>query len=190
MAASRVGYTMAVPAPSRTAATAPGANVVAVAVQARAAAASPSRNGAGRGPQAVVGGEGAGGGGGAGEGEVAGGFVESHGQAAAVGAGEVDFHDDGGGPGQSLVDAEQDVGGDDPAPGGCSDEQQGYGQAGEPAGEQDGFAAVAVGQGTGEEVGDRLGGAEDEDVGERGGVGGGVEVVFGEQLQDGAFLSE
>src|SRR6266508_1584656 len=73
-----------------------------------------------------VGAEGAVGGGGAGDGEVAGGLVETHGQAAAVRAGEVDFHDDGGGPGQALVDAEQDVGGDDPGPRRRPDDHEGY----------------------------------------------------------------
>ena len=116
----------------------------------------------------------AGGQGGGGDGEVAGGLVEAHGQAAAGRADEVDLHDDGGGPGQALVDAEQDVGGDDPAPGRCPDQHERDGQADQPAGDQDGFAAVAVGQGAGEEVGDGLGDAERDDVGQRGGVGGEV----------------
>ena len=77
-------------------------------------------------PQPVLGGERAGGGGRRGDGEVAGGFVEAHGQAAPVWAGEVDFHDDGGGPGQPLVYAEEHVGGDDPAPGRGPDDEQGY----------------------------------------------------------------
>ena len=38
----------------------------------------------------------------------------------------------------------------------------GTGSADEPAGDEDGFAAEAVGQGAGEEVGDRLDGAEGE----------------------------
>jgi hypothetical protein len=48
------------------------------------------------------------------------------------------------GPGQALVDAEQHVGGDDPAPVRCPDQQEWYGQAKEPAGDEDGLAAVAV----------------------------------------------
>ena len=140
--------------------------------------------------QPIVGGEGAGGGGGTGDGEVAGGFVEAHGQAAAVRAGEVDLHDDGGGPGQALVDAEQHVSGDDPTPRRRPNNHQRYGDADEPTGEQDRFAAVAVGQGAGEEVGDGFGGAEGENVGQRGGVGGEVEVAFGKQRQDGAFGAE
>src|SRR6266542_4258245 len=146
---------MAVPAPSRTAASAQAVNVSVAAIQASAAPWSsmprdderfaavavgdrPGRElaeaegGVGEGehercrPQPVLRGEGAGGGGGAGDGEVAGGLVETHGQAAAVRAGEVDFHDDGGGPGQALVDAEQDVGGDDPGPRRRPDDHEGY----------------------------------------------------------------
>src|SRR6266568_3912203 len=140
--------------------------------------------------QPVVRCEVAGGGGRCGDGEVAGGFVEAHGQAAPVGAGEVDFHDDRGRPGQALVDPEQHVGGDDPPPGRRPDDEQRDGDAGEPTGEQDGLAAVAVGQGAGEEVCDGLGGAEGEDVGQGGGVGGEVEVAFGERGQHGAFGAE
>src|SRR6266540_2864592 len=142
------------------------------------------------GPQPVVGGQGPGGHGGAGERGVAGGFVESHREATASRADQVDLHDDGGGPGQPLVDAEQDVRGDDPAPGRCPDQQERYRDGDEPAGEQDGFAAVAVGQGAGEEVDGGLGGAEGEDVGQRGGVGAEVEGVFGQQRQHGAFGAE
>src|SRR5439155_19706136 len=53
-------------------------------------------------PQPVLGGERAGGGGRRGDGEVAGGFVEAHGQASAVWGGGVGFTEAGGGPGQSL----------------------------------------------------------------------------------------
>ena len=120
-----------------------------------------------RGAQPVLGGQPAGGQGGGGDGEVAGGLVEAHGQAAAGRADEVDLHDDGGGPGQALVDAEQDVGGDDPAPGRRPDQQQRHGQADQPAGDQDGFAAVPVGQGAGGEVGQGLGDAERDDEGQR-----------------------
>ena len=69
-----------------------------------------------RGPQTVVGGEVAGQERGERDGAVAGGLVESHGQAALAGADEVDLHDDGGRPGQALIDAQQHVGRDHPAP--------------------------------------------------------------------------
>ena len=59
----------------------------------------------GRGPQTIVGGEVAGQDSGQRHGAVAGGFVESHGQAALPGADEVDLHDHGGRPGQALIDA-------------------------------------------------------------------------------------
>src|SRR4029450_6116855 len=60
---------------------------------------------------------------------------------------------------------EQDVAGGSPARGGGPDDQQGHGQADQPAGDQDGFAAVAVGQGAGQGAGGRLGEAEGDDVG-------------------------
>jgi hypothetical protein len=79
------------------------------------------------GPQPGSGGDEAGEVGGEGDRQVAGGFVEAHGQPAALRSGQVDLHDDGGRPAQALVDPEQDVGGDDPAPGGRPDDQQRYG---------------------------------------------------------------
>ena len=128
--------------------------------------------------------------GGEGDRQVAGGLVEAHGQPAALRPGQVDLHDHRGGPAQALVDPEQDVGGDDPAPGGRPDDQQGHGQADEPAGDQDGFAAVAVGQGAGQEVGGRLGQAEGDDVGEGGRDRGQPEDLGGEQRQQAAFLAD
>jgi hypothetical protein len=113
--------------------------------------------------QAVLGGQSAGRCRGGGDGEIAGGLVESHGQAAAGRSNEVDLHDDGGGPGQALVDAEQDVGGDDPPPRGCPDQQQRDRQADQPPGNEDGFAAVPVRQGTGGQVRRGLGDAERDD---------------------------
>src|SRR5579883_3212962 len=142
------------------------------------------------GPQSRVCGDGAGGQGGGGQGEVAGGLVEAHGQAAAAGSDQVDLHDDGGGPGQALVDAEQHVREHDPAPRGSVDQQCGHGQCDQPAGDEHGLAPVAVGQGAGEEVGDRLGRAEGGDVGQCRCIGGEVEDIAGEQRQDGAFLTE
>ena len=47
---------------------------------------------------------------------IAGRFVESHRQAAALGTDQVDFHDHRRRPGEALVDAEEEVGDDDPAP--------------------------------------------------------------------------
>ena len=79
-----------------------------------------------------------------------------------AGPDQVDLHDDGGGPGQALVDAEQHVGGDDPSPGRGPDQQQRHGKADQPARDEDGFAAEAVGQGAGEVVGGGLGDAEGE----------------------------
>jgi len=124
------------------------------------------------------------------EGQVAGGLVEAHGQASAAGADQVDLHDDRGGPGQALADAEQDVGGHDDPPLGCPDEEQGDGYGDQPAGDEDGLAAVAFRPGAGQVVGERLGQAEREDVGQGRGVGVEAEHVGGQQRQDGAFLAE
>ena len=68
------------------------------------------------GAQSVVGGEVAGQQRGERDRAVAGGFVETHGQAALAGSDEVDLHDDGGRPGQALIDAQQHVGRDHPSP--------------------------------------------------------------------------
>jgi hypothetical protein len=142
------------------------------------------------GAQPVGCGDVAGGQGGDCDAEVAGGFVQAHGQAAAFWADEVHFHHHGGGPGQALADAQDDVGGDDPAPVRGEDQQQRDGQGDEPAGDQDGFAAVAVREGPGEVVGRGLGQTERQDVGQRGGVLVQVEDLPGEQRQHGAFLAE
>ena len=56
--------------------------------------------------------------------------------------------------------------------------------------DEDGFAAVAVGQGACEVVGGRFGGAEGEDERQGRGVGGEPERGVGEQWQHGAFLAE
>ncbi len=66
----------------------------------------------------------------------------------------------------------------------------GTGKRDQPAGDQDGLAAEPVGQGAGEVVGGRLGGAEGEDERQRRGVGGEAEHGVGEQRQHGAFLAE
>ena len=113
--------------------------------------------------QTVAGGEVAGDHSGDGDRAVAGGLVESHRQAALAGADEVDLHDDGGRPGEALVDAEQHVGEDHPSPRRRPDQQQRNGDGDEPAGDQHGFAAEAVGPGAGEEVGGGLGDAEGDD---------------------------
>jgi hypothetical protein len=52
------------------------------------------------------------------------------------------------------------------------------------------LAAVPVGPGAGEVVRGRLGHAERQDVGQRGGVVVQPELAVGEQRQDGAFLAE
>ena len=123
------------------------------------------------GAKPVMGGDRTGGQRGKGDGAIAGGFVETEGQAPAGGADEVDLHDDGGGPGHALVEAEQDVGGDDPAPVRRPDQQERDGDGDEPAGEEDRLAADPVGQGAGGEVGQGLGGTEGDDEGRRGGEG-------------------
>ncbi len=66
----------------------------------------------------------------------------------------------------------------------------GTGCTDDPAGDEDGFAAVAVRQGAGEEVGGGLHDAERHDEGERGGERGEPELLLGEQRQDGAFLAD
>ena len=142
------------------------------------------------GPQPGPGGDEPGEVGGEGDRQVAGGLVQAHGQPAAVWSGQVDLHDHRGRPAQPLVDAEQDVGGDDPAPGGRPDDQQGHGQADQPAGDQDGFAAVAVGQSAGQEVGGRLGQPEGNDVGEDGRDRGQPEDLGSQQRQQAAFLAD
>src|SRR5215216_912223 len=128
--------------------------------------------------------------GGEGHRQVAGGLVETHGQPTATRAGQVDLHDHRRRPAQALVDPEQDIDGDDPGPGGRPDEQQGHGQADQPAGDQDRFAAVAVGQGAGQEVGGGLGEAEGDDVGQGGRHCGQPEQLGGEQRQHGPFLAD
>jgi hypothetical protein len=128
--------------------------------------------------------------GGEGDRQVAGGLVQAHRQATAARAGQVDLHDHRGRPAQPLVDPEQHVGGHHPAPGGRPDEQQRHRKADQPAGHQHRFAAVAVGEGAGQEVGDRLGQPECDDVGERGGDRGQPEDLGGEQRQQAALLAD
>ena len=68
--------------------------------------------------------------------------------------------------------------------------RNGTGSADEPAGDEHGLAAVAVGERAGEEVGGRLHRAEGDDEGERGGVRGEPEDPLREQRQDRAFLAD
>ena len=69
-------------------------------------------------------------------------------------------------------------------------QQQGDRDADDPAGDQDWFAAVAVRQGAGEEVGAGLDDPEGGDERERGGELGEAELLLGEQRQDGALLAD
>ena len=69
-------------------------------------------------------------------------------------------------------------------------QQERDGEPDDPAGDEDRFAAVAVRQGAGEEVGRRLDDAEGGDERERGGELGEPELVLGEQRQDGALLAD
>ncbi len=142
------------------------------------------------GAQSVVGGDVAGGQRGPGDAEVAGSFVQAHGQTAPGRADEVHLHDHGGGPRQALADAEDHVGGDDPAPGGSEDQQQRHGDGDQPAGNQHGFAAVAVREGAREVVGAGLGEAEGQYVGQGRRIEVQVEDLSRQQRQDGAFLPE
>jgi hypothetical protein len=121
---------------------------------------------------------------------VAGGFVKTHRQAAAMRSDQVNLHDDGRGPGQALVDAEQHVREDDPIPGGTPDEQRGHRESDQPARDQHGLAAVAIRHGSGEEVGDGLGGAEGHDVGQHRRIGRQLEDTLGEQRQHGTLLAQ
>ncbi len=66
----------------------------------------------------------------------------------------------------------------------------GIGEADDPAGDEHGFAAEAVRQGAGEEVGGCLHDAEGDDERERCGEGGETELGLGEQREDGAFLAD
>ena len=143
-----------------------------------------------RGAQAVFGGDPARREGGDGDGPVAGGLVEAHREPAACRADEVDLHDHGGRPGEPLVDAEQDVGEHHPTPRRGPHQQQRDRDADDPAGDQHGFAAVAVREGAGEEVGGCLDDAERGDEREGGGVLVEPELVGGEQREDGAFLAD
>ena len=127
---------------------------------------------------------------GEGDGAVAGGFVESHREAAAGGPDEVDLHDDRRRPGESLVDAEQDVGEDDPAPTRCEHQDERDGHGDDPAGDEDGFASDSIREGSGEEVGRGFHGAERDDEGERGGERGDPEHPIREQGKHGAFLTD
>jgi hypothetical protein len=123
-------------------------------------------------------------------GAVAGGLVQPHRQPAPARPDEIDLHDDGGGPGQPLADAEQHIRGDDPTPTKGPDEQQRHGERDQPAGDQDGFAAVPVRPGACQVVGDGLRDAEGEDESERRCVGGEVKRAIGQQREHGAFLAE
>jgi len=114
----------------------------------------------------------------------------THCQASPGRAHEVDLHDDRGGPGQALVDAQQDVGEHHPAPGRGPDEDQGDGDRDQPSDQEYGFAAVPVGEGSGEEVGDRLDQPESGDEGEPADQGGEPEHPLREQRHDGAFLAQ
>ena len=66
----------------------------------------------------------------------------------------------------------------------------GIGQRDDPAGDEDGLAAVAVGEGAGEEVRGGLDRAERDDERERGREGGEPELLLGEEREDGAFLAD
>ncbi len=148
----------------------------------------PRKNGSGRSPQRC--GDVAGGERGDGDGAVAGGFVEAHRESAPGGADEVDLHDHRRRPGEALVDAEQDVGEDHPSPSRRPDQQQRDREGDDPPGDQHRLAAVAVGQGAGEEVRRRLDGAEGDDERERRGERGEPELLLGEQREHGAFLAD
>src|SRR3546814_19796221 len=99
-------------------------------------------------------------------------FVEAHGEAALRGSDEVDLHDHRRGPGEALVHAEQHVGDDDPRPARCPDEDEGNGDADEPAAEEDGLAAESNRAGAGEDVRPRLDTAAGGEEGEGDGAAG------------------
>ena len=124
------------------------------------------------------------------DGPVACGFVHPHGEAASGGADEVDLHDHGRRPGESLVDAEQDVGEDHPSPARCPDQQQRDRYGDDPPGDQHRFAAIAIGQRAGKEVGGRFDGAEGDDERERRRESSQPEFLLGEQREHGAFLAD
>ena len=73
---------------------------------------------------------------------------------------------------------------------GAAHQDERHRQADDPAGDEDGFAAEAVRQRAGEEVGGGFHGAERDDEGQRGGERGEAEHLVGEERQDGAFLAD
>ena len=137
-----------------------------------------------------LGGEPAGESGREGDAAVAGCFVEAEGEAAPAGADEVDLHDDGHGPRKALVDAEQDVRGHDPAPAGRHGDQDRDREGERPAGDQESPSAGALGEGSGAEVGERLGETEGDDEREDGGIRREGEVLAADQRQGRALESD
>ena len=79
---------------------------------------------------------------------------------------------------------------DHPAPGRGEDQDEGHREADEPPGDEHGLAAVAIGERPGEEVRDRLHGAEGEDERQGGGERGDAERLVGEQREHGALLAD
>ena len=124
------------------------------------------------------------------DGTVAGRFVETHGEPPAGRPGEVDLHDDRGRPGEPLVDAQEDVREHHPRPGRRPDEEKRHRHPDEPAGDEDGLAAEAIGQRSCDEVRRCLHRTEGEDEAERRGVGIEVKGSLPEQGQHGAFLPD
>src|SRR5712692_831643 len=119
-----------------------------------------------------------------GETEVAGRLVQAERESAARPAGEVDLHHDRHRPRETLVYAEEQVREDDHPPALSESDQQGHGQGKQPAGDEQPLAACAVGERTGGEVRQRLGGAEGDDEREDRGVGAETEVLLADERQD------
>jgi hypothetical protein len=119
--------------------------------------------------------------------QVASELVQPHRQPAPLWPDQVDLHHHRHRPAQPLVDAQQHVGGDDPAPAGREDQQEGHRQPDQPAPNQDVLAAEAVGQRAREQVDQGLDHAEADDEADDDGVQTQAEGFGAQQRHDGAL---
>src|SRR5579872_3628790 len=99
------------------------------------------------------------------DGEITGELIETDRKAACLGSDQIDLHNHRHRPGKSLIDAEQGIGGNDPTPAWRPDDHEGHRQSDEPAENEYTLAAPAIGELTGDKIGERFDHAEADDEG-------------------------
>ena len=118
------------------------------------------------------------------DGQVAGGLVESEGEATAARTDEVDLHVHRHRPRQPLVQSEQRVRRDDPAPRRREDDDEGHGQPEQPSGDEDRPPGEAFRESAGEQIGERLRQPERRDERDGDGLGCDAELVLRQHRKD------